>query len=224
MKYQIARCLLAELEKAPIDENGVCRKCNCEILKVSGLKQSQTDRIVRLHKDKVCVKVAVSETKKASSWLRYTGVLVASLVSFTGGCNKHAEPTDIENALPIGRDSTMDLDIGLEEREADYFIGTVIENGPEIVGGLNAIQNNLIYPDDALEEGIEGRVFVQFTVNEKGLAEGVMVVKSLSPTCDKEAMRLIKEAEYIPATFRGESVATRMSLPIVFKLLDYRGK
>lgn len=96
----------------------------------------------------------------------------------------------------------------------------------EPVGGMprlyRFIGKKLRYPKDARRENIQGRVFVEFFVDEYGKLppDSVRVVKGLSPTCDKEAVRVIKASpRWIPGKIAdtGEPVAQRMVLPITFR-------
>ena len=78
---------------------------------------------------------------------------------------------------------------------------------------------NLVYPKIAQENGIQGRVIVRFMVNKDGSISNIQIVRSLDPTCDKEAIRIIKSLpKFIPAKQNGVNVAVWYTLPITFKL------
>ena len=103
-----------------------------------------------------------------------------------------------------------------EEEEEDFFVA--VENMPELKGGLGALQQKITYPDMARKAGIEGRVIVQFIVNEQGEVEDPKVVRGIGGGCDEEALRVVKEAEFSPGRQRGNPVRVQYSLPITFRL------
>lgn len=75
------------------------------------------------------------------------------------------------------------------------------------------------YPQEALEKGIEGRVYVDFEVDEYGFISNERVTKSLHPLLDREAVRIIKAMpRWIPGQNAQRAVRTRVRLPIEFRL------
>ena len=103
-----------------------------------------------------------------------------------------------------------------EEEEEDFFVA--VENMPELKGGLGELQKQINYPDMARKAGIEGRVIIQFIVNEKGEVEDPRVIRGIGGGCDKEALRVVKQAKFEPGRQRGNPVRVQYSLPITFKL------
>ncbi len=103
-----------------------------------------------------------------------------------------------------------------DEEEDEIFI--VVENMPELPGGLKKLQSRIKYPDVAVRAGIEGRVTVQFVVNEKGNVENPKVIRGIGGGCDEEALRVIRTAKFKPGSQRGRPVRVQMSLPIIFRL------
>lgn len=103
-----------------------------------------------------------------------------------------------------------------EDPDEDFFV--VVEQMPELVGGISAIQGRIRYPEMARIAGIEGRVFVQFIVNERGEVEDPVVVRGIGGGCDEEALRVVKDAKFQPGLQRGRPVRVQYSLPIVFVL------
>jgi len=90
-------------------------------------------------------------------------------------------------------------------------------------GGMEAfkilVSENLKYPEHAKKEKIEGKVFVQFIVQNDGSLRQVQAVKGLGAGCDEEAVRFIlNETEWIPAQIMKKNVESRMILPVTFKL------
>ncbi len=107
-------------------------------------------------------------------------------------------------------------DDGKEDDDEQIFV--IVEQQPELVGGLAALQQKIQYPEMARKAGIEGRVYVQFIVNKQGEVEDPKVVRGIGGGCDKEAIRVIKQAQFKPGMQRGRPVKVRYSMPIVFKL------
>ena len=101
-----------------------------------------------------------------------------------------------------------------------------IEEQPEYPGGpdslLSFIYQNLQYPPQALKNGEEGRVIVQFVINRIGKTENAQVVRGVSPALDKEALRLVKAIphDWKPGSQSGIPLAMKYTLPIVFNLPD----
>jgi len=103
-----------------------------------------------------------------------------------------------------------------EEEEENFFV--VVEEMPELIGGLAELQQKIRYPEQARIANIEGRVIIQFIVNEKGEVENPRVIRGIGGGCDEEALRVVKEARFKPGRQRGIPVKVQYSLPIVFKL------
>lgn len=98
----------------------------------------------------------------------------------------------------------------------DYYV--VVEEMPELVGGLSELQKNIKYPETARKAGIEGRVYVQFIVNENGDVERPRVIRGIGGGADEEAIRAVRLAKFKPGLQRGQPVRVQYSLPIFFRL------
>ena len=106
------------------------------------------------------------------------------------------------------------------EEEKVYI---AVEKMPEFPGGTSAmsrfISRNIKYPLLAQENGIQGRVVCQFTVNTDGSIVDVSVVKGVEASLDTEAVRVIKSMpKWTPAMQGGKPVRARYTLPMRFKL------
>lgn len=100
-----------------------------------------------------------------------------------------------------------------------------IEQPAQFPGGEEAlykfIGGNLRYPVNAQENGIQGRVVVQFVVTKTGEVGEVRVVRSKDPDLDKEAVRVVKSLpNFIPGKQNGRPVNVWFTLPIRFKLQE----
>ena len=94
---------------------------------------------------------------------------------------------------------------------------------PVFPGGEEALMkfiiNEVKYPDDAKKAGIQGKVFVNFIVNKEGNIVHPKITRGVSPSLDKEALRVInKMPQWTPGKNKGETVSVRFTMPIMFKL------
>ncbi|MFU8813336.1 MAG: energy transducer TonB [Balneolaceae bacterium] len=103
-----------------------------------------------------------------------------------------------------------------EDDEEEVFV--VVEQMPEIIGGIEAIQRNVRYPEMARRAGIEGRVIVQFVVDEQGRVVDPVVVRGIGGGADEEALRAVQAAEFRPGMQRGRPVKVQFSVPVIFRL------
>ena len=99
----------------------------------------------------------------------------------------------------------------------------VIEIQPAYPGGEKALfeylANNVKYPKTALNNGIEGTVYVQFTINKDGSVTDVKALRGIGGGCTEEALRLIKSMpNWTPGTQQGIPVKVKYTLPIKFNL------
>src|SRR5699024_998636 len=105
----------------------------------------------------------------------------------------------------------------LNDRAAgDFYVA--VQQMPELIGGLKELQKKITYPEEAREAGDEGRVIVQFIVNEQGEVEEPKIIRGVSESLDQEALRVVKQAQFKPGKQRGQPVRVQYSLPIIFKL------
>jgi len=98
-----------------------------------------------------------------------------------------------------------------------------VEVMPQFPGGEAALMkwltDNMSYPTIAAEQGIQGRVTLRFVVKPDGSIDEVEVQKGLDPSCDKEAVRVVKKMpKWIPGKQNGNPVYVYYSLPVVFRL------
>ena len=100
---------------------------------------------------------------------------------------------------------------------------TIVENMPEFPGGMRECMNwlgkNVKYPVIAQENGIQGRVLVQFIVTEEGNLEDIAVVNSVDPYLDAEALRVVRAMpKWKPGMQQGKVVKVKYTLPVMFRL------
>ena len=114
-----------------------------------------------------------------------------------------------------------DDDEEIEEEEVFY----IVEDMPTFNGGDPAtefrkyIAQNLQYPEIAAENGVSGRVIVQFAVSRTGQVVDAIVVRSVDPALDKEAIRVVMSSpKWTPGKQRGKAVKVLFTFPINFVL------
>lgn len=100
-----------------------------------------------------------------------------------------------------------------------------LDNLPEYKGGqdalFKALSENLIYPQECLEEHIQGTVLVQFIISHKGEIKDITVLNSVHPLLDKEAIRVVGLLNDWKLGIKdGKTVDVYYNLPISFKLQD----
>ena len=111
----------------------------------------------------------------------------------------------------------------VEKKEDDNKVFTSVEQMPVYPGGeaalLADVSKNIRYPSVAQENGIEGKVVVQFVVTKTGQIGEVKVVRGKDPDLDKEAKRVVKTLKkFTPGKMNGNAVNVWYTLPITFKL------
>ena len=108
-------------------------------------------------------------------------------------------------------------------KEEETKVFDVVEQMPQFPGGPQALfeylSKNIKYPVVAEENGIQGRVIVTFVVERDGSITDVKVAKSVDPSLDKEAMRVVKSMpNWIPGKQNGSAVRVKYTVPVTFKL------
>lgn len=98
-----------------------------------------------------------------------------------------------------------------------------VEKMPAFPGGVQKfadyLKTNLKYPDQALRNNVQGKVFVQFIVEKDGSLTDIKVIRAIGDGCDEEAVRLIKASpKWNPGMQNGEPVRVYYTLPVIFEL------
>ncbi len=111
----------------------------------------------------------------------------------------------------------------VEKKEDDNKVFTSVEQMPVYPGGEGAlladVSKNIRYPSVAQENGIEGKVIVQFVVTKNGTVGEVKIARGKDPDLDKEAKRVVKTLKkFTPGKMNGNPVNVWYTLPITFKL------
>lgn len=134
-----------------------------------------------------------------------TGTLITNLVSPTSG--------------------TPSADAAYSHASEDNTVYTTVEINPEFPGGRAAmfthIAKNQRYPLIAQENGEQGKVVVGFVVEKDGSVSDVKVIQSVSPSLDRESIRVIETfPKFSPGKINGNAVRAKMSVPVTFRLVN----
>ena len=110
-----------------------------------------------------------------------------------------------------------------EEEVEEQQIFQVVEEMPEFPGGMGEcmkfLGKNIKYPTISQENGVQGRVIVQFVVNRDGSIVDPVVVRGVDPYLDKEALRVISTMpKWKPGKQRGKAVRVKYTVPVMFRL------
>jgi protein TonB len=128
-----------------------------------------------------------------------------------------------EEILDLDAELDLDAPIDLppppppaEEEEPDVFV--VVEKRPEIKGGMKELYKYIQYPEIARKAGIEGRVILEFVVDERGKVSNIKVLRSVGGGLDEAAISAVQKVKFTPGMQRGRPVKVRYTLPVTFKL------
>ncbi|QQS37759.1 MAG: energy transducer TonB [Ignavibacteriales bacterium] len=89
------------------------------------------------------------------------------------------------------------------------------------VGGLDSIYSRLVYPSMAIQNKIEGNVYVLAKIDSQGIVNDARIIKGIGYGCDEEAIHLIKTAVFMPALKKGKPSKVEMLIQIKFKIKEF---
>ena len=138
------------------------------------------------------------------------------------------EPVRVRFALPVTFRLPGDGETGAERAERmaprgqvradDPDVRNVVDEMPQLIGGLAGLQERVQYPAMAREAGIEGQVVVQFVVNEEGAVEDAAVLRSPHDMLSEAALQAVRQSRFEPGRDAGEAVRVRFAVPVTFRL------
>ena len=119
-----------------------------------------------------------------------------------------------------GKDGVIEI---TTKKKTDKDTIVAVEELPEFIGGKDAMAawlvSNLKYPGEAVKAKITGKVLVSFLVTAKGKINNAVVIKSVSPVLNAEAVRVISSMpDWKPGMQAGKYVPVQMQVPVEFKL------
>jgi protein TonB len=122
------------------------------------------------------------------------------------------------------QEAQVDFQVAVEEEEReDAQVFMVVEEMPVFPGGDAALQKYLStsvkYPTIAQENGIQGKVYIQFVINQKGEVTNATLLRGVDPSLDREALRVVQAMpKWKPGQQRGRPVRVSYTVPINFVL------
>jgi periplasmic protein TonB len=131
----------------------------------------------------------------------------------------------INNNVTVNIDSVVySPPVTAEIEEPEPF--TFVEEPPVFPGGTSAllkfIAENTKYPAEALENGVQGKVFVKFAVSADGTVKRLEITRSVHPLLDAEAMRVVSSLpKWKPGKQNGRPVPVWYSVPVTFEIRNY---
>ena len=99
---------------------------------------------------------------------------------------------------------------------ADYL--EEVETPPQIVGGLSALREHIVYPEAAVKEKIEGTVIVQALIGIDGKDDDETILKSNSDLLSDAALKAVGMVDFTPGKVDGKAVKTKVAVPVKFTL------
>lgn len=129
----------------------------------------------------------------------------------------------IDNTTSVRYSEREHEEIESYGREEDNKIFDKVEQMPSFPGGNNALlrylNNNVCYPSEAVDNGLQGKVVVSFVVERDGSITEAKVVQSVAPSLDEEAVRVIKGMpRWQAGTQDGKPVRVKYNIPVSFRL------
>lgn len=139
------------------------------------------------------------------------------------------EVTDLDELVVVGYEpeeepsASSSRSAPANKEGDDDLVFMVVEEMPEFPGGtgemMKFLARNIKYPAKAQEAKIQGRVIVQFVVKSDGSTSDFEVKRSVSPSLDAEAIRVLSEMpKWKPGKQRGRAVNVKFTLPVTFRL------
>ena len=136
-----------------------------------------------------------------------------------------------DNFLNLEDDANLGVEImdyveAVEEEvvEEEAIPFQLVEDKPKFNGGdanefSKWVNQRLVYPDIAKENGVQGRVMLQFTVNADGSVSNVKVLRGVDDALDKEAVRVVSSSpKWTPGKQRDRAVKVTYTFPVIFQL------
>ena len=171
-------------------------------------------------------RITMMYQKKSSVWarLKYTYVLpLAAICLIAFACSEISSKFDEISKAKVSNLIKNDKQDEIEKSISDSPVFEIAEVMPDFPGGmselLNFLNNNLRYPEEAKEGGIQGRVTASMIIEKDGSISNIEIVRGVDPSLDAEAIRVLKlMPKWTPATQKGEIVRVKYTVPVTFKL------
>lgn len=159
--------------------------------------------------------------KQSSKLAKLKLLLVLPLVSLMFLVFSCSDNQELKKAA--GEFETQSEIVKIDDGEMEVF--EEVEEMPEFPGGQNAlfqfITSNVVYPEEAMKNDIQGKVYVSFVITKEGKVDNVEIAKSVALDLDAEAKRVIEILpDWTPGKIDGKNVNVAFTIPINFQLSD----
>ena len=131
---------------------------------------------------------------------------------------------NLEDDSSLGVEIMDYVEVEEEVVEEEAIPFQLIEDRPKFQGGDASnfskwVNQRLVYPESAKENGVQGRVMLQFTIEKDGSLTKVKVLRGVDPSLDKEAVRVVSTSpKWSPGKQRDRAVPVTYTFPVVFQL------
>ena len=138
---------------------------------------------------------------------------------------------NLEDDASLGVEIMDYVEVEEEVVEEEAIPFQLVEEKPSFLGGdanqfSTWVNSRLVYPEIAKENGVQGRVTLQFTVEKDGTVTKVKVLRGVDPSLDKEAVRVVSMSpKWKPGKQRDRAVPVTYTFPVIFqlrKLFDFQ--
>ena len=183
-----------------------------ELSKLAQKKEAKVER-----KEPVKVEVEQKVVEKVKSSVKFTAPEIKK--------DDEVKPEDeIKSQDDLSKTNTaIGVVVDEKPKEEETKVFDVVEQMPSFPGGdaelMKYLSTHIKYPVVAEENGIQGRVIATFVVERDGSISDVKVIKSVDPSLDKEAIRVLKSMpKWIPGKQNGSAVRVKYTVPVTFRL------
>ena len=152
-------------------------------------------------------------------------VPLAFALMFLNSCKRKpkVQKQEMEGTRVVVKAESAEDTAQFKNAESTEKTYVVVEQMPAFPGGdaalMKYLSENIKYPEAAEKAGEQGRVVVNFIVEKDGAISNVNVVRSVTPTLDAEAVRVIKAMpKWVPGKQDGQSVRVKYNVPVSFRL------
>ena len=161
--------------------------------------------------------------KRKGAVIRFSlSLMILGSLLFTIACEKAPETSELEEVVVTAKSEGA---AEVQESPVDGEVFVVVEKMPKFDGGdanefRKFIAQNVVYPKVAAEQGIQGRVYVQFIITKTGNVSNVKVIRGVATSLDQAAVDVVKlsDGRWTPGYQRGEAVNVSYTFPIIFAL------
>lgn len=191
-----------------------------------------------LNKVSLKKRIAMMKTKKTNRWASMKALVVLPLAAVAVVAFATPEMTEVENTVKAETEQLSEVVKenvaaaspqpvapveAVQKDKKGKKVYDVVEQMPEFPGGMPEmfvfLSKNIKYPKEAMEKNQHGRVIVKFVVSSDGSLRDVAIVRSISPSLDAEALRVVKMMpKWNPGKVKGKAVDVKYVIPISFSL------